>query len=368
MMGRFLTASLFTVAVLVGTPALAPAQGWTLDAYGGQATYEALSAEIATPNAVLGLRYAGASGGWFFLSAGAPLAAESPFWAASGLGRRLSLGPGRLSAGIDVSAYGHGYRDPTSETVGTGGSLEALPFVALAGGPARLELRSGLLQYANTFAGQSRSRTLHESGARLILRVAEPITLGAEGRYARADEGVYPYAGASLAVDLGRGQIWGSMGRWFSDALEDVAWSTGVTLRLRQRTDVWGAISQQSSDPLYWNDSRRSWNVGLSRRIGRHPPAPAPLPVQFSAGGVTVRLPISEVRSAPFIGGDFSGWKPVPMTRSGEFWTVCLPLDPGIYHYAFRTAGEEWFVPESTPGRRDDGFDGFVAILVVPQR
>jgi hypothetical protein len=44
------------------------------------------------------------------------------------------------------------------------------------------------------------------------------------------------------------------------------------------------------------------------------------------------------------------------------------PLDPGIYHYAFRTAGGEWFVPESTPGRRDDGFDGFVAILVVPQR
>jgi len=38
---------------------------------------------------------------------------------------------------------------------------------------------------------------------------------------------------------------------------------------------------------------------------------------------------------------------------------------PGVYHYTFRSATGEWFVPVSTAGRRDDGMGGFVAVLVV---
>ena len=40
-------------------------------------------------------------------------------------------------------------------------------------------------------------------------------------------------------------------------------------------------------------------------------------------------------------------------------------LEPGVYRYSFRSESGEWFVPESTPGRRPDGMGGFVAVLVV---
>ena len=65
------------------------------------------------------------------------------------------------------------------------------------------------------------------------------------------------------------------------------------------------------------------------------------------------------------IAGDFNNWQPAPMEREGGDWIVRLPLSPGVYHYAFRAASGDWFVPPSTPGRRDDGMGGFVAVLVV---
>ena len=42
-----------------------------------------------------------------------------------------------------------------------------------------------------------------------------------------------------------------------------------------------------------------------------------------------------------------------------------LPLAAGVYQYSFRAASGEWFVPASTPGRRDDGMGGHDAVLVV---
>jgi len=44
---------------------------------------------------------------------------------------------------------------------------------------------------------------------------------------------------------------------------------------------------------------------------------------------------------------------------------IRVPLTAGVYHYAFRSAGGEWFVPASVVGRRDDGMGGHVAVLVV---
>jgi hypothetical protein len=53
------------------------------------------------------------------------------------------------------------------------------------------------------------------------------------------------------------------------------------------------------------------------------------------------------------------------MQREGREWTFRLPLAKGVYNYAFRSARGDWFVPTSTPGRRDDGFGGQVAVMVV---
>ena len=63
--------------------------------------------------------------------------------------------------------------------------------------------------------------------------------------------------------------------------------------------------------------------------------------------------------------GDFNSWTPVPMTRAGNAWSVTIPLPPGTYHFAFRSADGRWFVPESIAATIDDGFGGRSALLVV---
>ena len=70
-------------------------------------------------------------------------------------------------------------------------------------------------------------------------------------------------------------------------------------------------------------------------------------------------------KGRPSIAGDFTGWKPVPMQRDGSRWTFTVKLEPGTYHYAFVGEDGTWFVPESVPGRQDDGMGGHVAVLVV---
>jgi hypothetical protein len=353
-------------ALTTSIPSPATAQGWTLDAYAGRAMYDQVSAGLGTSNGVLGIRYAGESGGWFFLSAAAPLQAADPFWAATGLGRRLSIGTTRFLAGADLGAHGHGYRDPTLEEFGAGATFSALPFVALAAADARVEMRSGLLQYTGTFSGETQSRLLHETGVRLILQAVPQVTLTAETKYTRAEEANYPYAGGWASVDHGAGEVWASAGRWFSESLPDVSWSAGASLRLGQRFELWASVRDESSDPLYWNGSRQSWNVGVSRRLGKVAVPRSSIPVQIAAGQVTIRIPRAEVKGVPFVAGDFTEWQPVAMVRSGEFWTASFALDPGHYSYAFRTTGGDWFVPASVQGRRPDGFGGFVATLTVP--
>jgi hypothetical protein len=354
-----------TFVVILASPAATHAQSWTLDAYAGRAVHDAVAADAGTHNGVLGLRYSGFGGDWFYLSAAAPLAAGDPVWGAAGLGRRITADGAGFTYGIDLGGHGHGYRDPTLSLVGAGATLEALPFLSLKAGNARLELHSGVRQYASTFSGESQARTLHDSGGRLIVRPDAALELAAEARYARAEEASYPYAGGSAALQSGVLEVWASLGRWFSDASPDPAWSSGASFRLNPRFDLWTSVRQEAIDPLYWNGSRRSWNVGMSRRLGSIAGAGRTLRPEHSVGHVTIRIPLSEARSAPVIAGDFTAWKPVAMVRSDGYWVVTLPVAPGVYHYAFRRADGRWFVPASIEGRRNDGFGGHVAVLVV---
>jgi hypothetical protein len=87
--------------------------------------------------------------------------------------------------------------------------------------------------------------------------------------------------------------------------------------------------------------------------------------VRPTGGQVTIRLPLEDARDAPSVAGDFNGWSAVPMQRAGDFWEARLSLAPGVYHYSFVHPDGSWFVPESIPGRGDDGFGGVNAVLVV---
>jgi hypothetical protein len=353
------------LATAVASPSESRAQQWTIDGHLGQSAYQSVAATSGTSNGVVGLRYSGPRT-WFYLSAAAPLEAGDPAWSATGVGRRLQAGWSRVTAGLDVGAHVHGYGDPAAFEPGFGGVAEVHPFVGVRTRMAGLEIASGPSFYGSAFAGQVGSRRVHETSARVVASGGSPLELGARARHVAAEEASYRYLEGTALVDLGPARIWGSLGQWFSSALPGVAWTAGTSLELTRSLDVWGSVRRDVSDPLYLNDPRRSWNVGASHRIGARAVTRSVLtPAAIPSGRVTIRIPATEARETPWVAGDFTAWEPIPMQRAGESWVVSVALEAGVYHYSFRTAQGEWFVPDSVPGRREDGFGGFVAVLVV---
>lgn len=363
-MTRYWTPIIAGIAVAVlAAPAMA--QEWTVDAYAGRAVYDPVASAVGATNGVAAIRYGDRRQRWIYAAAAAPLSARDLFWTAAGLGGRLSSSGGQFPGGIALGAHGHGYRDPISGAFGGGGSLEVSPYLSLGSDAARLEIRTGWVQYAGTFDGSSTTRGALDSGARGAFRALPSLDLGAEVRYVRAREGGYPFAGGSATLRHGGGEFWATTGRWLSEALSQTSWAAGTSVRVASRLELWGSVQHEATEPIYLNASRRSWNLGVSHRLGTPPEAAAPVPPEIGTGIVVVRLPTAGLKDAPYIAGDFSGWQAMPMVRSGEYWTARLKLEAGVYRYAFRTADGKWFVPESAPGRRDDGMGGATAILVV---
>jgi hypothetical protein len=63
--------------------------------------------------------------------------------------------------------------------------------------------------------------------------------------------------------------------------------------------------------------------------------------------------------------GDFTDWTPVALQSEGsEWWSISLPITPGIHEMNVRFDGGEWTTP---PGlqKKSDEFGGAVGVLVV---
>jgi hypothetical protein len=65
------------------------------------------------------------------------------------------------------------------------------------------------------------------------------------------------------------------------------------------------------------------------------------------------------------IAGSFSGWDPVPMTKTPTGWQMHVILQPGRYRVAIRYDGGAWRAPGNL-GRVKDDFDGESGLLIVP--
>lgn len=342
----------------------AQSSGWAVDVAAGRAVHDPVSSSIGTNNLSLGLRYGG-SVGWLYLSGGTPFSSEGVHWGAAGLGRRVTAGEGVISAGIDLGAHGYTFSDTEGLVSGSGATLEALPLLLVQRGNALAEIRSGVLRYLSRAADTSLARTAHDSGIRLTL-AHEALAVVGEGRLLRVPEGDFPYAGGAAQFRYGRATVWGSVGRWLDDAIPTLAVGGGASVQVTDRLDVHASWQQEPNDPLYWNAPQRTWSFRLSRSFGT-PALPAPILPRSEDGRVTIRIPADASPSAaPSVVGDFTGWQPVPMIRSGEFWTVSLPVEPGTYYYGFKHADGTWFVPSSLPNQVDDGMGGTSAVLVVP--
>lgn len=360
---RFAAALVPSILTLLASAGALAGQGWAVDASVGRIAQPTIPGSLASTGASLGARYDGPR--WLYLTGGIPFDSAGPAWGALGAGARFVTPGRRAAAGLDAAGHTHGYRDALAGA-GGGFTVEAMPLLALAGGPARLELRSGVQHHTSSFAGATASRTLHASDVRASIGTAA-LRASAEGRYVRAEEGDYPYAGAGLEAVLRGGAVWAYAGSWLSDAVDSPVWGAGARLEVLRRTEVFASLQQETNDPLFRNAPRRSWSVGVSRRLGSAAaPIPATVVPERRGGGVTFRIPVAASREAPALGGDFNEWRPAAMSREGEFWVITLPLAPGVHRYAYRGADGEWFVPEGTPGRTDDGFGGLSAVVIVP--
>jgi len=340
------------------------AQGWTADVSVGRISQPSLPGGVGSTGAALALRYEGPR--WGYLSAGAPFDSAGPAWGAAGAGARWTTPWRGLELGVDADAHGFGYHDAVARAGGGGVTVAAMPLLAGARGPVRVELRSGVQHHTSSFDGETVSRTLHASDLRASAGTGA-FRATAEARYVRAPDGDYPFLGGGVEAVRGPGSAWAYTGTWLSDAVDEPVWGVGGRLRVRGRLDLFASVQQETNDPLFRNAPRRSWSLGVSRRLGRPAPDPAAAAApERTAGGVTFRVPLAATREAPALGGDFNEWKPVPMVRQGDAWVLTLPLGRGVYRYAYRGADGEWFVPEGTPGRQDDGFGGVAAVLIVP--
>ncbi|HEX2188681.1 MAG TPA: glycogen-binding domain-containing protein [Longimicrobiaceae bacterium] len=387
---RRLLPALFFVLLLVPTPA--PAQ-WSVDAAVGRAVYDPLASRIGALNASLGVRYRGAgsrlgtSERWLYLSGGTDLGTQGLMWGAAGLGARAAVLRGTgWDLGVELGAHGFGYSEssyevdeggfptPVKDPGDWGGTVEAIPTLAVRHGRFGLELRSGMV---GTFGpvevfDAAEDELLFvagfDGGASATVEPVRGVQLGAVGRYMRFPEGGYPYLGGSAQLTRGRVALWGFAGRWMSDSLATPrnALGVGAVVEPLPGLQVVGGWQQEPSDPLHLNAPRRSWSVRVSRTLGRSAPALPEVAAPPAPDGTTaIRLPAAAVSAPPSVLGDFTGWKPVPMVRSGPFWEVRLPIAPGIHHYGFQDAGGEWFLPDGLP-TADDGMGGKSAILVVP--
>jgi hypothetical protein len=360
------TAVLVVILAAMNQASAAYGQGWSADISAGRLVYDPVSANVETKNVIGGLRYDTRRDTWVYGAGAVPAGGESTFWIAGGTGGRLTLAAApaiRATFGADVGAHGFSFHDRVVDDDGAGGTLEAIPFAHLSLGGGFVEGRGGWRGQTLSFAGVRENRRVFETGA----RGGYGRTLRVEGdaRWVHAIEGTYPFVGATVVYAGSRVDVWGQTGKWLATDLSESVWALGSGVSLGVRTSVWGSVRQEAPDPLYWNSTRRTWSIGLTQRLGRIAAPLVPVP-RSQAGVVIVRLSAADAPAGVVsIAGDFNNWQPAPMQREGEEWIVRLPLAAGIYNYAFRSANGDWFVPSSTPGRRDDGMGGFVAVLVV---
>jgi hypothetical protein len=353
------------ISVVASTGMTVRAQGWAADVSAGRLVYDPSAAQTGTNNVQGTLRFNTRRETWIYGTAALPAGGQGTLWAAAGLGGRLRLPASRTglaTIGADVGAHGFSFRDQLAAASGTGGTIEAMPFARIAVGRGFVEGRGAWRGHTMSFAGIREQRDVFETGARG--GYGTTVSVEGEARWVHASEGTYPFVGGTLAYHASRVDAWGQLGRWMATDLGQNAWAVGSAVTLGVRTSVWGSVRQEAPDPLYWNAARRTWSVGLTQRLGR---VPAPLAaVSSAAAGAIVRLPLRDAPDGPvMVAGDFNNWQAVPMQREGAEWVLRLPLAPGVYHYTFKSAKGEWFVPPSTAGRRDDGMGGYLAVLVV---
>jgi hypothetical protein len=298
------------------------------------------------------------------VAGGYPLSLGGVAWGSAGVGgQQVAAGHG-LRPTLRYGAGFYGYRDDSVLSSGAGAHADLHPGIIVPIGALTGRASAGTSATFNTDVSTMTARVI--PAATMALASSQgPVQFEAALDALAVDGAIYPRARIFGTALAGPVSGWGAVSQWMSPHLTEAGFSGGVALRIGLRTQIHSSFAHEPNDPVYWNGSRRSWSFGARYVVGgtRSHGVAAP-PHQHAAGAVHLSvpghpgLPIS-------IAGDFSDWSKIPMTWDGDAWSIVLNLGPGTYAYAFVDGGGRWFVPESTRGRRPDGFGGFQATLII---
>jgi hypothetical protein len=348
-------------ALVLLAAGVADARQTSLDLYGGESLYRQTAGDFSTGTLVAALRHGGPPGtaGHSWAAVAAPLTDSAPWWVAGGGAHQLGV-PG-TPFGLEFGGSGYAWREPEAAIDGFGATLELRPNIAVRLSPSfQLQAETGWAQYLHAAGDVRSARGGPGAAARLTRNGLVRTTVGA--RWVQVPEGNFVAAHAEFQSALGPALLHASAEQWIAGALRENAWSLAAATPVGGSLHVWSAVRQEAREPLYWNARRISWSAGVSIPLTRPPLIAAPV---ARAGTVTLRVPASAAAGPISVAGEFSDWEPVPMHRAGGAWQIELALTAGAYRYSFIDGNGRWFVPAATPGRMEDGFGGYVALLVV---
>ena len=358
-----LVAAFTLLLIFGGVDVPSAAAQWWIDAAVGGASLEAVTAHVDTNSALMAIRRDGTT--WMQLAGGLPLGSEGSSWG-SFAGGTESLLPGPVTFGGRAGAQGYLYSTDAPDSDGWGAIAEAGPLVRFGWARTDVELRLGGIASRTVIDGDTDSRFLLSNVAQVGMQMPAGVHVDAAAQYVLTEDSGFPLIAATLSQGFARGGWWGRFGHWFSDDVEQPEWSVGVYANAGERFQINALFRQETNDPIYQRQPRKSWSLGLSMAVGRQPPSVRVDPIIFEGRRATVRVPVAEATTAPMLAGDFNSWKPAPMALQGDFWIASVDAPSGVYRFSFRKDDGTWFLPSNVMNRVDDGFGGENGILVVP--
>lgn len=219
-----------------------------------------------------------------------------------------------------------------------------------------------------------RSGPLSVTGA--ILSLGRPVGLfwvegGLESFQARNGTEPGRYQGLTADVSFSSGSFSGGVdARWWSTPNDrELGYEGWVSFTMTADLVGWLTIGRTTTDPLYGSRGGFTARAGMNWRIASKDLRPAYPVVELAEsvrGGRRVRFRLTAVKAEQVaLAGDFTGWTPQPMRRSGDDWHLELILKPGVHHFGFLLDGDRWYIPKSAPGIIDDGWGRQNASVVV---